>query len=186
MRNKLTLNEYQKLAQRTSPDDGHDRIDNGVLGLIGETGELVDVYKKWQYQSGIDAPVPAEKFAEELGDVLWYMAELAAGMGKDLDEIIPLDFDKLDALASKPERCRTIRSLVLGLSGRANRLNRAVQRSDTANTYANMRRMMVGCARLAWTVGYDLKTVAQNNIRKLEKRYPDGFDAAISMGRYEA
>ena len=185
MRNKLTLNKYQTLAQRTSPNDGHDRIDNGVLGLIGETGELVDVYKKWQYQSGVDAPVPAEKFAEELGDVLWYMAELAAGMGKDLGRISVLDFDDLDALAAKPNRCRTIRSIVIGLSGRANRLNRAIKNSDNANIAANMRRMMIGCARLAWTVGYDLKTVAQENIQKLERRYPDGFDAEISMRRYE-
>lgn len=185
MRNKLTLNRYQALAQRTSQDDGHDKVDNGILGLIGETGELVDVYKKWQYQSGIDAPVPVEKFAEELGDVLWYMAELAAGLGVRLGEIADMDFDGFDALAAKASRQRTIRSIILGLSGRANRLNRAVRNSATHEIGANIRRMMMGCARLANTLGYDLKTVAQGNIQKLEKRYPDGFDAAISMGRYE-
>ena len=43
---RMGMNMYQEMAQRTSPDDGHDRIDNGVLGLIGETGEIVDLYKK--------------------------------------------------------------------------------------------------------------------------------------------
>ena len=48
---KLSMKQYQKKAMRTSPWDGHDKIDNGVLGLIGEAGELVDVYKKWAYKT---------------------------------------------------------------------------------------------------------------------------------------
>ena len=38
----MTLNEYQHLAQRTS-GPGHDRLLNGCLGLIGESGEIVDI-----------------------------------------------------------------------------------------------------------------------------------------------
>ena len=41
----MDLNEYQRLAMRTSPD-GHDRIKNGCLGLIGESGEIADIIKK--------------------------------------------------------------------------------------------------------------------------------------------
>ena len=59
---------------RTSPWDGHDKIDNGVLGLMGEAGELIDVYKKYMYQSGLNAELPKKQLIEELGDVLWYLA----------------------------------------------------------------------------------------------------------------
>lgn len=181
----VTMDKYQKLAQRTSPDDGHDRIDNGVLGLIGETGELVDVYKKWQYQSGLDAKMPVEKFADELGDVLWYMVELAAGMDSTLKEISGADFADLDRRAAKCDHQRTLRSVVTGLSGRANRLNKAIQAGEFRSAKANIRWMLVGCARLAWIIGYNLEMVAGDNIAKLKKRYPEGFDPEISMGRYE-
>lgn len=185
MNPQMTMDKYQKLAQRTSPDDGHDKIDNGVLGAIGETGELVDVYKKWKYQSGLDAKMPVEKFADELGDVLWYLAELAAGMGSTLKEISSYDFADLDRRAANSERQRTPRSIVTGLAGRACRLNKAIQASDTRNIKANIRWMLAGCARLAWVIGYNLEMVASDNIAKLKKRYPKGFDPEISMGRYE-
>ena len=42
-------NDYQRLAMRTSPD-GHDRMMNGCMGLIGESGEVVDAVKKWKHQ----------------------------------------------------------------------------------------------------------------------------------------
>ena len=40
----MDLNEYQNLAQRTS-GSGHDRVKNGCMGLIGESGEIVDIMK---------------------------------------------------------------------------------------------------------------------------------------------
>lgn len=182
----INMKKYQRLAMRTSPDDGHDKMDNGVLGLIGETGELVDLWKKYKYQSTPDANLPVERFADELGDVLWYLAELADGMGKDLVVISGEDFNVLDKrLGSAGGRTQSVRRLVTGLSNRANRLLRAVDSGEDRLVGIEMRRMLVGAARLAWLIGYSLEEVAAMNIRKLEKRYPHGFDAGISMGRYE-
>ena len=47
----MTINEYQRLTQRTA-NTGEPRlkIENGILGLCGETGEIADVYKKYLYQ----------------------------------------------------------------------------------------------------------------------------------------
>lgn len=53
----MNLNEYQRLALRTS-GAGHDRIKNGCLGLIGESGEIVDIVKKFMFQSGENPPFP--------------------------------------------------------------------------------------------------------------------------------
>lgn len=83
----MQTSEYQSLAMRTSTD-GHDRVLNGCLGLIGESGEVVDIAKKWKFQSGDNAEIPKDKLIDECGDVLWYCAELCQGLKIDLERII--------------------------------------------------------------------------------------------------
>ena len=87
----MNFTDYQKLAQRTSPI-GHDKIINGVMGLAGESGECVDVVKKHMFQKH---PLDKEKLAEELGDVLWYCAELASGLGMSLETVAMNNYKKL-------------------------------------------------------------------------------------------
>ena len=87
----MTFNEYQALAQRTSPKE-HSRILNGALGLCGEVGECVDHVKKHLFQ-GHD--LDRDHLAEEIGDVLWYCAELAAGLNRSLEEIAEMNIAKL-------------------------------------------------------------------------------------------
>ena len=89
----LTINEYQRLAQRTaSTKVPSSKIENGILGLCGETGEIADVYKKYLYQGH---ELDREHMAEELGDVCWYVAELAAGLGVTLEEVMAQNIEKL-------------------------------------------------------------------------------------------
>ena len=90
----ITLNEYQMLAQRTARKDlcPYDHVFNGVLGLCGEAGECADLLKKSAYQDGRDIK---QDMKEELGDCLWYCAELAAGMGWMLEEVGQENIDKL-------------------------------------------------------------------------------------------
>ncbi len=182
---KLGMKEYQKKAQRTSSDD-HDKLDNGVLGLMGEAGELVDVYKKWMYQSGPKAALPVKHIAEELGDLLWYMAEIAAGMRTELLDIIGTDFDAIDnRVQRRPVKRTTIRSMVTSIAGRAYELNRMICRSEWRGADTHMRRIIINMAHVAYRAGLTLSEVAEMNIAKLQKRYPKGFDAEISKGRYE-
>ena len=91
----MTLNEYQKLAQRTSGTLSYeDKLLNGVMGLNGEAGECIDVLKKHLFQGhGLDT----EKLIDELGDVLWYIAQTAAGLGVDMEEIAQHNVTKLRA-----------------------------------------------------------------------------------------
>ena len=98
-RKPMTLNEYQELAQRTSSDApgifptvAAKKIDNGVLGMAGEGGECSDVWKKHLHQGH---PLDREKLIKEAGDVLWYVAELAAGLGVTLEEIATRNIEKL-------------------------------------------------------------------------------------------
>lgn len=89
----MTINEYQRLAQRTaSTRTKSEKIENGILGLCGETGEIADVYKKYLYQGH---EFDREHMAEELGDVCWYVAELATGLGVTLEEVMRRNIEKL-------------------------------------------------------------------------------------------
>lgn len=77
----MKFSEYMVLAQRTSKSKNKDeQLCNGILGLIGEVGEVADIIKKHLFQG---APLNKEHLAEELGDVLWYVAEAAVGHGEE-------------------------------------------------------------------------------------------------------
>lgn len=90
----MTLNEYQNLAQRTADSsmEPMDKIRNGCYGLNGEAGECIDVLKKHEFQKH---PFDADKMIDELGDALWYVAELAAGLGVTLEGIAMHNITKL-------------------------------------------------------------------------------------------
>lgn len=89
----MDFKEYQKLAQRTANTEYKaDKLENGVLGLNGEAGECVDIFKKYRFQGH---PMDFDKMLDELSDVLWYCAELAAGLGTDLENVARYNIEKL-------------------------------------------------------------------------------------------
>lgn len=170
----MTIKEYQQLAQRTSPDDGHDRALNGKMGLIGEAGEVVDVVKKWAFQSTKDTPLPREKLVEEIGDVLWYAAEFCAGNGVELDEFL-----KPDDVPYRPKTPLLI-GYVLDIAYYATQMSSVP--ADMA--YYPMTVLFKACERvLAVYCNTTMSDAMERNIAKLRKRYPDGFDAERSMHR---
>ena len=79
---EMTINEYQKLAMTTlNPDlNKKDVLINGVMGLCGESGEVIDIVKKHLHQGH---ELDKEKIVKELGDVAWYLAEIAYALGVD-------------------------------------------------------------------------------------------------------
>ena len=92
----MTLDRYQVLAYRTINHNLNNRslIENGVMGLCGEAGECIDLVKKATFQ-GHD--LDHEKLIDELGDVLWYAAQLATGLDVPLSEVAQHNIDKLKA-----------------------------------------------------------------------------------------
>ena len=89
----LTLNDYQRMARRTAGDKRKsDKMEEALFGLAGEVGELCDHYKKFKHQ-GHD--LDYDHMAEEAGDVLWYLAEIADALGLTLEDIARRNIDKL-------------------------------------------------------------------------------------------
>ena len=90
----MTINEYQRLAMTTlNPAlDKKDVLINGVMGLCGESGEAIDIVKKWLAQGH---ELDREKLAKELGDIAWYLAETATALDLDLEDILAANIEKL-------------------------------------------------------------------------------------------
>lgn len=90
----LTANTYQKLAMTTlNPGlSKKDVLINGVMGLCGESGEAIDIVKKWLAQGH---ELDKEKLAGELGDIAWYLAETAWALDIPLENILNANIEKL-------------------------------------------------------------------------------------------
>ena len=103
----MTANDYQKRAMATlNPAlSQRDVLVNSVMGLCGESGEAIDLVKKWLMQGH---ELDRAHLAKELGDVAWYLAEAATALGMELDDILQANLDKL--AARYPEGFDTQRS----------------------------------------------------------------------------
>lgn len=93
-KNELTVNKYQKLAMATlNPAlSKKDVLINGVMGLCGESGEAIDIVKKWLAQGH---ELDKARLAKELGDIAWYLAETAYALELSLEDIFQANIDKL-------------------------------------------------------------------------------------------
>jgi NTP pyrophosphatase (non-canonical NTP hydrolase) len=99
----LTFREYQARAADTAryPNAGQNPI-YPTLGLAGEAGEVCEKVKKvMRDQDGVFDEAAVAAIKKELGDVLWYVARVAAELGLDLDAVAA---DNLAKLASRKER----------------------------------------------------------------------------------
>jgi NTP pyrophosphatase (non-canonical NTP hydrolase) len=92
----MRMDEYQQLALRTAGhrEDRQQVLTYTALGLTGESGEVAEMIKKAFYHGH---PLEKEKLSKELGDVLWYLAVMASGLGLSLDQIASENIDKLRA-----------------------------------------------------------------------------------------
>ena len=107
---RMELNEYQENAQKTvnfhgclSMPDAHIKSYHQAesliycsLGLAGESGEVVELTKKLIRDDQLNlTDERRERFKEELGDVMWYLANLSKALGFTLEEIADHNIQKL-------------------------------------------------------------------------------------------
>lgn len=92
----MTINEYQGLAMRTvnANIEKKDMLVNSVMGLCGESGEVIEILKKHIFH-GKD--LDRDHLIKELGDVAWYLAEAATALDIPLEEIFARNIEKLRA-----------------------------------------------------------------------------------------
>ena len=96
----MELNEYQRLANQTDqqPESGKIEADPRsimvpLLGMAGEVGELLGEHKKW-LRDGDSYKLFPERVKEELGDLLWYLSNVATKHGLTLEEVADFNLAK--------------------------------------------------------------------------------------------
>ena len=96
----MDFNQYQKKSRITATyEDQGNNFTYPLLGLVGEAGEVADKVKKHMRDDGKYHPselTDEQKFelAKEIGDVLWYVAQLSTELGYDLEKIAEINIEK--------------------------------------------------------------------------------------------
>lgn len=92
----MTLNQYQEQSKATAIYPKEQGLAYVSLGLSAEAGEVANKVKKIIRDDNSQlTPDKAEAISQELGDVLWYVAQLATELGVNLDDVAQGNLDKL-------------------------------------------------------------------------------------------
>ena len=95
----MNFDEYQKKSAKTAiyPKIGH-RVVYPTLGLAGEAAEIANKVKKiWRDDDGKITDDKVKQLKKELGDVLWYVSQVATELELNLGEIAKLNIDRLQS-----------------------------------------------------------------------------------------
>lgn len=97
----MELDEYQRRAnltdQRPRDPDGDDderALLYPLMGLASEVGSLVTQYKK-RVRDGDAHRLFSDRAAEELGDILWYVSNLAFKLELELEDVASLNLRRI-------------------------------------------------------------------------------------------
>lgn len=88
----MNFDDYQKLANRTLM--GKEQVlTNCALGLTGESGEVADLVRKYTFQSN---HLDKDQLVKEMGDVLWYLSQIAEWADIPFDEVAADNIKRLE------------------------------------------------------------------------------------------
>lgn len=92
----MDLSEYQRESRRTAEYPREAWLAYPALGLAGEAGEVAEHAKKAiRDDAGKVSDERRASMSKELGDVLWYVAQLASELDLSLDDIAKQNLEKL-------------------------------------------------------------------------------------------
>ncbi|MGE5251345.1 MAG: nucleoside triphosphate pyrophosphohydrolase family protein [Bacteroidota bacterium] len=93
----MDFSDYQEKSRKTAgyPAIGH-RVIYPTLGLVNEAGEVAGKIKKvFRDKGGHISEETRQALKAELGDVLWYLAQVCTELDLSLDEVAGYNIDKL-------------------------------------------------------------------------------------------
>ena len=93
---EISFNQYQRLAKTTDIYPEEQALICHIFGLLSEAGEVADKVKKiFRDKNGKFSDESKKEIAYELGDVLWYISNIAYDIDFTLDEIQEINIQKL-------------------------------------------------------------------------------------------
>ena len=87
----MNIKEFQEVSKRTMKWDEFSHL-HCAMGVSGEAGEVVDIIKKSHFYN---KPIDKNHLDEEIGDVMFYIVNLASCYGLDFETILENNFNKL-------------------------------------------------------------------------------------------
>ena len=88
---EMTFSKYQEETGKTAVYPEETPLQYLALVITGEAGEVADKIKKKERDRELDK----EDISKEIGDVIWYLAQLANQLDKDLGDIAEENIEKL-------------------------------------------------------------------------------------------
>lgn len=184
----MNFKEYQGLARRTQNMALNDekKRNHALLGIGSELVEIIEC-----------CPVDTEYIADELGDFLWFIAELCDVAGIDMSNFVAVKGVRHGVWAENKEHMekygdvvmRKFASLAIIHMGKILGMGQKVYQGhslDKEKLEAQLMELIRISSYLAWYVNENgIEGVMQHNIDKLVKRYPDGFSEYRSVNREE-
>lgn len=175
----MNLSEYQKEARRTINQSlTHDeQVMAGILGIMGEVGELIDMVKKHLYQGH---ELHNDKIVKEVGDCCWYLANLLSELDIDMSTV------PFAVLPQSPN----FTTLLIEVHGQVSQVAQQITMTRTELTpYMRPRiqvlagQILTGLTEILRFVGTQLHDCLSQNITKLQIRYENGFSPEASIKR---
>lgn len=148
-----------------------DPIDYAFVGLIGEVGELVNIIKKIEYHHDRSK---LSKIPEESGDCFFYLVALMDFVNAD-PSVLPDDSSTHMELPQSID----LQDMVRGLLKQLDRLGEA----DTDYIHEDAIQFTQLLMAVLKRYGFNLQVALQNNIDKLNARYPNGYTDDASKNR---
>lgn len=90
----ITFKKYQEFTTSTAIYPKNKGLEYLTLGLTSEAGEIAGVAKKFIRDNEYYHEMKV-KMIKELGDVMWYMAQLMEHLQIDLEDVLEINMNKL-------------------------------------------------------------------------------------------
>jgi len=89
------LSLSNRLVQLDEKGANIERLLTGAVGASAESGELLEVVKKLVFQGKTWNDETKFHLQRELGDLMWYVAQICIALDTSIDEIVKMNVEKL-------------------------------------------------------------------------------------------
>lgn len=189
-----TFDNYQALALRTEKPlpTAVDRLNHAKLGLITEIGEIatqvkrIRIYEKTLGSLDKDGVTLRAHLAEEMGDVLWYMAIASDALGLNIfRDVFPHLTHDLAAEADDALHMEGALTALCIVGARIAHAAQMMMQGSEPETDITEDLSMAAqyLTDLAHIIDVDLERIAAENIAKLRARYPDAYSNEAAEAR---
>ena len=179
----MDLQDYFEISKRTSIKNNDEKeILISCMGLAGELGELVESIRLADKYSA------KKELTLEMGDYCWYLADISRRHNITCSEIICNTDTSSSAIKNSNNPFSIYLSLTEKTLGIVDYLKKVYGHGHELNNEKLLEKICEAYKCLTHLrVAYDisLEEILDENIKKLAKRYPEGFSTCDSINRYE-